>query len=369
MKKFKLLLFFIILTFLYGCGDQLNLEKTTITLMLGIDEGEEERFEVFQTSPVFSREAPVKIQTFSVQASSLREARKKFDSKTSGNVVGGKLQVILISKKVLKKYNIYKYFDVFYRDPKYSVTAYITAYDGDLSELVNFLPADKPRIAVHIKRLISTTRQNESTATTTLQIFRRLNEDKALTPFMAEIKRDGSDDIVVTGIALLNKDGKYMLTIDKHQSALMLILRDDLRFPVPLTFDIDNEQENSGEVSFDVMDLDRRIKSNYANGKFSFNIFFKMDVNLTESYLTVNTYKEKRKVEKMIEKQVKKEMEELIKTFQEHEVCPIGLGMHARAYHYQEFKKIEDNWPEAFKNADINLDIKVQIQNTGILKY
>ncbi|TCT17248.1 Ger(x)C family germination protein [Melghiribacillus thermohalophilus] len=368
MKKLTVL-FILSFLFLNGCGGQLYLEKTTIALMLGIGTGEEERYRVLQTSPVFKEEAEKKTRTFTVEASTLREARKKLDSKTDGNVVFGKMQVVLVTRDLLKNTDIYEQLDTLYRDPKNTVTAYMVCYNGDLSDLVNYNPPDIPRLATHIKRLVSTTRENESTVATTLEIFRRLYLDKVLTPFMAEIQfKDG--DLKTMGIALLNKDGRYVLSLNKHESSLILILRDDINYPVPLTLSIESSGEQKpGNISLDVIDLNRKVKTSHQDGSFSFDIQVKMDVNITESHLPFNTYKDKEKTEKLIQQKMEEKLTGVLNKLRENELTPLGFGLQARAQHYKEFKKVEDRWQEVFKEADINIDVEVEVQNNGTLSY
>lgn len=323
----------------------------------------------FRPAPVFKEEAEKKTRTFTVEASTLREARKKLDSKTDGNVVFGKMQVVIVSKKVLQNHDIYEQLDTIYRDPKNTVTAYMAVYDGDISELANYNPPDIPRLATHVKRLISTTRENESTVATTLEIFRRLYRDKTLTPFMAEIAfKDG--ELKVMGIALLNKKGRYVLSLNKHESALLLVLRDDLRFPMPLTLSIqsDGEQEPKN-VSMEIMDLNRKGKTSYKKGTFTFDLHFKMNVNITENHLLINSYENKEKLEKLLQQKMKEELTTILNKMKENELTPLGLGLQARAQQYKEFKKVEDRWQEEFKRAETNIDVEVEIQNTGTLSY
>ncbi len=53
------------------------------------------------------------------------------------------------------------------------------------------------------------------------------------------------------------------------------------------------------------------------------------------------------------------------KIIQEHE---IGFGIYVRAFQYKEFKKVEDNWGKAVKDADINVKLDLTTGAMGPVK-
>ncbi|MDC0759319.1 Ger(x)C family spore germination C-terminal domain-containing protein [Brevibacillus sp. AG] len=52
----------------------------------------------------------------------------------------------------------------------------------------------------------------------------------------------------------------------------------------------------------------------------------------------------------------------------EKQVDPIGLGKYARAYAYDEWKKVEDEWGRAFSKAKVTIHPEVKIISVGALK-
>ncbi|WP_374987756.1 Ger(x)C family spore germination C-terminal domain-containing protein [Paenibacillus sp. R14(2021)] len=36
---------------------------------------------------------------------------------------------------------------------------------------------------------------------------------------------------------------------------------------------------------------------------------------------------------------------------------PIGVGLYARAYQYKAWKKVQENWGDAFSKADVSVNI------------
>jgi len=70
----------------------------------------------------------------------------------------------------------------------------------------------------------------------------------------------------------------------------------------------------------------------------------------------------------MIEQEVKSKFERLIKKIQDHKIDPIGLGLYARAYQYEQYKKVEDHWAEALAEAKINVSVDVDIKSMGAVR-
>ena len=89
---------------------------------------------------------------------------------------------------------------------------------------------------------------------------------------------------------------------------------------------------------------------------------------LTTHLFPYDISKDAKKLEKQAAEQMKAQMEKVIKTIQKHEIDPIGLGIYARAFEYKEFKKVEDNWGEAVKDADINVKLDLTIGAMGPVK-
>lgn len=349
---------------LIGCrSDQLSLERTAISLVAGIDKSEEEgKIGIYQTNPVFSSEATDVVNNLSTTAYSLRKARDQLDSQSSGTIVGGKLQVILLGKELLKERAIFKDLDVFYRDPKNSPNARITLVDGPVLEIVEFQPKDKPRIAVYLSDLIDTTALRENTVLTTLQEFHHDHFEKGITPAFTELKRQG-DELLVTGTALLNDEGKYALSVGYLDSSLILMIKRGVKEPIPMSFLVN---QPSGVLSVQVNKIKNKMDVTYKGDQLTFDIDLKLKVSITENTSSINLEKDVLKTQKFIEKKIKKHIEELFTKMQKHKLDPFGLGLHVRAHEYKKWKTFEDDWPEEFSKAKVNVKTDVTIIGYGV---
>jgi spore germination protein KC len=70
---------------------------------------------------------------------------------------------------------------------------------------------------------------------------------------------------------------------------------------------------------------------------------------------------------KLTEKEIKKELEETIKKVQQEYVADIfGFGEMLYRQDYKNFKRIEKNWDQYFKDAIVNVDVNVKVRRSGI---
>lgn len=367
--KVRLILICLLITCLTstGCADKLELDETTISLIAGVDKGENDTFMIYQTNPVFSKEAQKKTDVLQTEASTIREARKELDGQSSGNVLTRKLQVFLVSKEVLEKTDIFPYLNVFYRDAKNAINARVVMVNGKVKDIVEFDPPDKPRISIYISELIDTTKRNESTVRTTFQRFSWQNYEKGITPMLSEIKLQG-EEIEVTGTALLTKNGLYATSLDKHESALLLLLRRKFQYPVPLTFQLNETIQpiKEGKISMDIHKVKYKLETSYRDGRFEFMIDLGMDVIITEN---LSGIVDENDMSKQLEQAFKRDMDAIVKKIQHHELSPFGLGVNARADEYEKWKEVEDDWPKAVSKANITVKPKVNITGKGIVDW
>ncbi len=366
LKWVKRTLIVLPLITLLGCrSDQLSLEQATISLVLGIDKGQEAgTVEVYQTNPVFSREAKEQVSTLSTTARSLVEARGKLDSQSSGTIVGGKLQVVLIGKELIAEDSIFPFMDVLYRNPKNTPNARIAIVNGSVSDIIEARPEDKPRVSVYLSDLIDTTHLRENTVKTTLNEWHHAHFEKGMTASFTELgKKD--DVIAVTGTALFNKEDTYEYSLDYVESALLLMLKEDIKEPVPISFMIDDSPLQM--ISFRVEKVTHHLDVNENGDNLNFKADLKMTINITENNSSYDPETEMPKIKKIIQDQLQKKFQLLIKNMQEHQVDPMGYGIYVRAYEYEKWKSIADEWPKAFADAQVRVNTNIEVLGYGVV--
>ncbi|MCL6585695.1 MAG: Ger(x)C family spore germination protein [Anoxybacillus sp.] len=363
MKAAALLL--CVALFLSGCGMNTKLDSLTMTLTLGLDT-DGGKLLSYSSSPVFNKDAKEHTEVIEVNASSLREGRYKIDLFASGRAVGGKIQNVVIGKAFAKKKEIPSLLDVLYRDPKNSTTALLIVYDGPVKELMESKQKDKPRLAVAIKDLIMTTAVDKQTVKANLLDFHRTLFDKGCTPFASEMTRKNGK-MMANGTALFDNKGKYITSLSPKETPFLQLLRKEIKPAIPFTLRTAALTGKKENISVSIEHGKVRYETRYRNGRFQFHVQIDAGVIITEKIADIDISKKQKQLEKMIAHEIKTKTTALVKTFQHHHVDPVGFGLYARAYEYDHWKKVENDWGKAFAAADVSVSVKAKVISYGVI--
>ncbi|WP_342429714.1 Ger(x)C family spore germination protein [Neobacillus sp. FSL H8-0543] len=371
MKRWiQAILSIILIVILSSCGSKAPLEDLTLALILGVDLDDENNLIFFELNPVFSKGAKKTYEIYEVKAKTIRDSRRLFDMLTTGEVTAAKIQVLLVGKRVLEHNDWYSILDTVYRNPTFSMNTRVVTVDGPVSEVIFNQSPDKPELSLHLKAIIDKNYDRTRTAKGTLQELHREIYEKGMTPFISEVKK--GKNLVLSGMSLLDNKGKYADFLTIPESTLLLILKDEKKHEVTFTipvFKIENEDDifHKNDLSFSARRVKTKVKTGFRQNKFSFDIKIKMSINIVERLFPKDKMKEVELI-KRIEQELQQQFENLIKKTQRNKIDPIGFGLYARAYHYKEYKKVEDNWGNAFAKSDINVSVKIEIISRGAIK-
>ncbi|RBP96169.1 Ger(x)C family germination protein [Cytobacillus firmus] len=371
MKRwFLVILFLFLAAILSSCGRSIPLEDLAISLILGVDLDEEDNLIISESSPVFNSEAKKKIETYELEAKTIRDSRRHFDALTPGAVTAGKIQVLLIGKRVLEHEDWFNVLDTIYRNPTFSVNSRIIVVDGPVSDVIHYEPEDKPQLPLFLKEVIDKNIDRSRTVLATPQSLHRQMYEKGMTPLISELKK--GQDVEIVGVSLMDQYGKYVDTLGMQETSLLIILKDkqteELTISIPLP-ELGDEGGifNKNELSIDLSRIKSKVKTTYNQDKFHFNYKIHMTASIVEQLFTSGNVKEN-ELEKMIEQELKSRFEGLIKKIQKNKIDPIGLGIYARAYQYEQYKKVEGHWGEALADSNIDVSVDVTIKSTGAIR-
>ncbi|TMV47419.1 Ger(x)C family spore germination protein [Paenibacillus mesophilus] len=369
-RKSRLVLLVLLALSLSGCGggDRKDLEDLTIVLIVGIDLDENNNVIFYESSPVFSKEAKDKEEQYGVKAMTFREAREKFDTKVTALTVGGEIELVLLGKKLLASDDWFRLLDIFYREEKSTVSARVVAVDGPVKDIIYEKAENKPRLPLHLTKLIDTSYRRNLTVKTTLQELRRQVTDKGLTPSISEIKK--GKGLELKGTALLDERGKYALPLGIEENALFHILMGRRVGEMTITISIPDAERSTGKIetnklSFMAERISTNTRSSYEKGRFHFDLNASLGVNMVERLFADDPSID---LERIIAEQLRMKLKALIAKFQAHRIDPLGLGMYARAFHYKEWKQVQEHWGEELAKSDINVSVKVEIKKKGAVK-
>lgn len=370
MKKFNcLFLILTVLLFATGCGNAVYIENQQFVLTEAMDFDENNKLIVYTSTPVFNKEATDRYKVTSTRANTLRNSKALLDGKTSGRLAYGKSQNMLIGKKLLQQRNAFPYLDVLFRDARNESNLNVIMVDGAIKDVMYSNMSDKGTLSNVIKQLVESSYKSRITVQSSLQQFHQQMKDKGMTPTLTEMKVEKSE-LVISGTVLLHKDGTYAASLNHQESSLLLLLQRNVNNPLPLTFHLPPEMFHTDEklsyVSFNIKKAKPKIKTNFAGGDLTIDIELKAQIDLTERMFALDLEEKKKQLEQVIEKELKKKCEALIKKAQKYQVDPFQFGVHVRAHDYKEWKKVEDNWGKALSEATVNVSPKVIIKSIGV---
>lgn len=371
-KLFAVLFTSLALLAITGCKDQNVIENMTLSLVIGMDLNEQNEFEVSISSPVFNKEAKEKEEKFEVTSTTLRNSRDELDKVVLGSTAGGKAELILVGKKLMRHPGWATILDALYRDPKNTVTSRLAMVDGPVFDIVRLSPKDKPRLPLYLMKLIDMAYVRNVTVKTTLQQFFRQNKEKGMTSAITEIGLRGND-IKILGTALLDDREKYKITISSMETKLLNMMKQSAKGSFPMTLQLPEFKSSlrflqTNQLSFNTLSVKTRKKARYERGKFRFDVNVKMGIFLTERLFPIDMRKETRVLERYIESELERQFADFIRKMQAAKIDPVGFGMYARAYAYPQWKKVEDNWAKEFADAEVRVKVDVEIQGMGAMK-
>lgn len=353
-----------------GCWDQTNIEDLTLGLTLGLDLDEKDHLTVHMAAPVFSKEAKKKNEAYEFRSKTLRVSRNQFDAVVTALTVGGKSQALLLGKRLVEQADWFPLTDVFFRDGKQTVNAKVVLVDGPVSDVIHTFPKDKPRLSFHLTRLLDKNNKRNFTVRTTIQKLIDQKYEKGMTISISELKLN--KELEVTGTALLDNKGKYKGSLNQQESSLLLILQRRTADEVPFNIHVPHERKSgifaSDIVSFNAGTEKIKIKTAYNQGKFRFDVGIHLSGAVTQRLFPFDFEKKGRELEAAIEKQLDKQFSDLVKKFQSLKVDPVGFGIHARAHQYKAYKQVQQQWPDVFAKADVNVKVKLTLKSGGATK-
>lgn len=364
-------LFCIVLAALTGCSnDKTNLEDATVPLALGLDVIDK-KLHYYISAPVFSKDIQKKSREGGGIAEGLRQSRNQQDAQFPGSLAGRNYQVIIIGKQLLQYKDWFKVLDVTFRDPRNTITDRIVAFDGSIADIFQFQAKDQPPLPLFVKAIVDSGSRSSATVKTTAQELHRQLNDRAMTPSISEIKIE-NNKIMLKGTTLLSQKGQYRTSLSYQETSLLHILKNQAEPGVSLTFQVDDLQQtlpfNIDKVSFSLGDISVKTKSFYENGRFQYKIKVKSIIIITEKFLEFELLENSEEMENKLSKEMKKNIEALIKKCQDYEIDPFGFGFYARAYQYPLYKEAQSNWGQELSRADFDVEVDLRIGATGAVE-
>ncbi|MBE7150736.1 Ger(x)C family spore germination protein [Bacillus mycoides] len=360
---------------LIGCSQRIPLEQVSLILLIALDRTSNGDIKVGTSIPLFHHKQQRSTIEQWTRASTVYNGFSKIDTKLMGYMTASKAEIILIGKKLAQEANWMQELDSSYRDPYATINAKVVLVDGPVEEIFTINKPDKPSLPSYISSVIESSIQNNQSVSSTIQQLMREKNEEGMTQAVPVIKKT-KNEIDTVGIALLDRQGKYLSRIPKK----------NVKF-----FNLLNKPKNKGRMilhlvlppkkfsqkpntSILIQNATRKIDVNFQKGKFVFNFDINANVAIiekTNAHLIKEHYDNKKNIhnlENEVQKEINKKLQNMLYELQKNKIDPIGLSLYARAFQYNEWKKLKGDWLQALAEAKITVKTHVKIKDTGTIR-
>jgi Ger(x)C family germination protein len=392
MKLTKIISLAVIPLFLGGCWDKVEIDRKSFISTIAIDVSEniskEEELKKINASDEFQSKGINKLKvTFGFpdiselgvdKGSSAKEKFITTDcysiqngivnmaSKTSRSIYTSHTKLLIISSDLLNYPETFKeVMDYFDRNPNINKKMKVVVANGESENYVSYEPLMEKNIESYINGLTENSNRNASILPMTLNELLILLQQNgnAIIPSIDYDKMQ--DEIFLSGLTMI-KDFQIVGNLDPIETSGLAILRGKMKGGNKVIF-IDGHP-----VDFQIDGINRKVnivEINDDSVKVKIDIVLEgqlKNMQMGESVIEKETIKE---IEGNFNSSIEKECEKIARITQEKfSIDPIGIREMIKKYHPKEWKEMEENWDEVYKNSIIDVSVVSNIRRIGIIK-
>lgn len=355
---------------LTGCWDQKTYERIGFVLEVGVEKGKNRDLLISSIIPVIGGDAKNATDLLMVEANSIMHA---FDTnnRISGKLLlGGRIQQLLFSDEIAEG-GIRDLMNVINRGTQNSLLTYVVIVEGSPRDLmkkeISF--KNKPRPGIYLNQLIKADVEHSYIPDTKVYNFDidSFKKGKDSMVPLVKLRRDGIESI---GSALFSEDkmvGRVGIWGTKLLNSMKNKQAEDLRFHFNKLEEMGTPGNGKHTMSASLKLKKRKINVELKNNKPIVNIFLEYNAAIDEyKWDKTDDPDVKKRLEEIISKDVKASGDETLKYTQKVGSDPVGIGEIVRAKHNSYWQSVD--WKKAYKTAEIHLDAKVIISDTGDIR-
>ncbi|GGE78051.1 Ger(x)C family spore germination protein [Priestia taiwanensis] len=343
---------------LVGCAQKLIIDDLDLIQASGYD-AKDDKIEITLVVPVFTEKEKSEVVTYSSIGATAKEVKSRANEKAFQPLASGQLRLAVYGKKLAEK-GMYSIVDTLNRDPSIGNRVYLAIIEGSANEFLQMKTPPRNNIALYGKRILENNMESGNLPETSLHTFMFQYFQVGQDPYLPILKK-ADKEIKINGLALFHED-KYVSKVEVEDMFLFKSL-------------IETHKEGTQGVNFEdgesvaVHNISShpKYKVSVKNGKPSFMIEVDMKGKIEALSRRENLEEEEalKRIERKIDKLWEKKATNLVKTFQELDIDPLGLGAHFKQ-HYREFNQKE--WKAMYKDAPITVKYNVDIVQSGVVE-
>ena len=386
LKRVFILSLIVSLLFLTGCWGKREVEELAPLLGVGFDLGKKPG--TFLITQQFAKPkkgaasgSEVEARTFSVEASSAREAIEKISAVSYRKPFMGSLRVVIIGEDVAKEGSFTDMLDFAQRFSEFRRSMYLVLAKGKAQDILNLKLRSEQLPAEAIKSNIESGDELSNFPTVRLGHYLTILSTKSTSPILPVIEsvkpgagieykaeeNNQPEEIRIQGAGVLRRGRLVDFMTDEETKGYMWLDNDVIQRLITTT-----ELEESPKFGGDVLNSTTKYKLKTNNGKLELQYQIKASIAIDEilglkEQLSGPEWVELVKgAEKSFAKVIEKECESSIKKQRELGCDFLGIGRHIEQRNSAYWQTIKEHWEEEVKDFPISIEVQVTIHHTGM---
>lgn len=359
---------------LSGCVPPRVLERQGIITAAGFDK----KGELYEGASVM-----LSFQTTGSSLSEVIEAtnktskgfRQDLEAQTSHDLGSGQIRVIVYGKELAEEEGIFTLTDTLQRDANIGSLVYLAVAEPSAKQVIKSKKhEDTPDIGTYLYRLIEKNLRSESLLAATLHEFIHSYYDVGKDPVLPCLSlRD--DKPIIEKVALFRGD-KLVGSVRLDESFYIKILASEYNAGLknisvsrdevaPLLLKKKGEKVN---IVMNEIRTKRKIKLISQKPAPHFRVTVKIQAEILEMSEKMKPIMQAniRTLERAIEKQIKKEIDQLLTKLKSYNTDPIGFGQ-IYDHSVRGLQLTPKQWDKLYREAQMDVDVNVSILRTGTI--
>ncbi|YCA44958.1 Ger(x)C family spore germination protein [Bacillus sp. JZ8] len=383
MKKLWIISFiFVVMAFSLGNVSSKELNELAFVYGLGIDkakDGYRVSMQVVNPHPLNTPTDKPSVFVYEDKARSIGKVIEIISKKTPREIILSQIRVILIDEQLAREEGLNDVLNYLLSKPGVSSMVDVLIMDNMKAfDALRVFSAIEEIPANEILKTLTNTEENwgshQSVFPTQLKAEILSTGNEAIIPTLAisgkiktAVTKKNIEQLApkshlhLSGLTILREDKKVGWINDKL-SRVYYLIKGKLKssyFTSPCS--------KNEEFGFSIIKAKTDIKGSVVDGTPSFNVQTKIigDLDELNCNIDVSNPSNIKKLEKDMEKEVKKQMLALIEKSHKLQSDFIGFGDVLRISNKSEWKKIEKRWNQAYLESEFDIKVRVIIRNYG----
>lgn len=357
----KVILFITLLSICFVSGIKMSpriIDDIFMVMIVGYDYVDNGLIRGTAVAPNYKADNTIDNIAFSDTSSLIYENRDKLNAKSPRPLISGKLEVALFNRELAEK-GIIVYVDNLQRDPIIGSRVNLAVFEGSTEIFLKKPRRDVPT-GVYVSKLLEHNSEYDNLPITNLHIFGNQYFSKGRDPILPLLEEE-NDKVKIKGLALFKND-KMVMEIPKKKFIYFRSMYDDFENGTMFIKLEDQERVFLSTIKSSNKYFVQNMQKQF-DPKISISI--KMEGVIREYSGREITPKTVKKIEREIEKDMEANAIEMIRTFQESGIDPLGLGDHVR-------NRIrswdEKKWKDIYPTIPVTVDADFEVLEHGIIK-